>query len=291
MTVDLMVTPYVLKLQCPDRPGVVAKVSTALFECGGNVTEAQQFNDPVTGWFFMRVAFDLARARGTYASLCETIAEVGRSLSLELEWQLYDASVPSGAVILVSKQDHCLRDLLYNASLGDIKLAVKAVVSNHPKGSFLSADESIPFHYLPVTRETKSQQEAQIREIVEETKPELVILARYMQILSNDLSEYLKDRCINIHHSFLPGFKGARPYLQAYERGVKIIGATAHYVTSDLDEGPIIAQDVEHVSHTDTPEELARRGRDIERRVLTRAVKWHTEHRVFVHGNRTMVFA
>ncbi|MEO6922486.1 MAG: formyltetrahydrofolate deformylase [Bryocella sp.] len=286
-----MVTPYVLKLQCPDRPGVVAKVTTAIFGSGGNVIEAQQFNDPVTGWFFMRVAFDLAQKPGIYDSLCETLTEVGHSLSLELEWKLFDASVPSGAVILVSKQDHCLRDLLYNASLGDIKMDVKAIISNHPKDAFISSIGSIPFHHLPVTRETKPQQEQQIREIVEATKPELVILARYMQILSNDLSKYLKDRCINIHHSFLPGFKGARPYLQAYERGVKIIGATAHYVTSDLDEGPIIAQDVEHVSHADTPEELSRRGRDIERRVLTRAVKFHTEHRVFVHGNRTIVFS
>jgi formyltetrahydrofolate deformylase len=284
-----MAKAYVLKVQSPDKPGLVATVSTALFESGGNITEAQQFNDSISGHFFMRMAFDLIEAPGAYEGLRERLERAAGSYALE--WQLHEAQVAARAVILVSKQDHCLRDLLYRAWMGDLRLDVKAIISNHPRGGYLSLSDSIPFHYLPVTPATKIEQEAEIRMIVDETRPDLVILARYMQVLSDDLSEYLKGRCINIHHSFLPGFKGAKPYRQAYERGVKVIGATAHYVTTDLDEGPIIAQDVEPITHVETPEELARKGRDIERRVLSRAVKWHTEHRVFVFQQRTVVFS
>ena len=286
---DLMAKAYVLKLQSPDQPGIVAKVTTVLFESGGNITEAQQFEDTTTSSFFMRVAFDLTDSPGAFEVLYDRLSVV--ALTLSIDWQLYEAHIPSKAVILVSQQDHCLRDLLYRAWIGEINLEVKAIVSNHPKGEGLFLADSIPYHYLPVTPATKAAQEDQIRGIIDEIAPDVVILARYMQILSDGLSEYLKGRCINIHHSFLPGFKGAKPYHQAYDRGVKVIGATAHYVTADLDEGPIISQDVEPITHAETATELAKKGRDIERRVLSRAVKWHAEHRVFVHGRRTVVFS
>lgn len=264
-------------------------MTMALFESGGNITQAQQHQDSITNSFFMRVAFDFPELPGAYELLCDRLAAA--ALPFSIDWRLYEAHVPSKAVILVSQQDHCLRDLLYRAWIGEINLEVKAIVSNHPQGEGLSLADSIPFHYLPVTPATKAAQECQIRRIVDEIAPDVVILARYMQILSDDLSGYLRGRCINIHHSFLPGFKGAKPYHQAYERGVKVIGATAHYVTADLDEGPIIAQDVEPITHDETPAELAKKGRDIERRVLSSAVKWHTEHRVFIHGRRTVVFS
>ena len=285
----VMAKAYVLKLQSPDQPGIVAKMTTVLFECGGNITEAQQFEDTSTSSFFMRVAFDLVELPGAYELLYDRLA-VAASL-LSIDWQIYEAHVPCKAVILVSQQDHCLRDLLYRAWIGEINLDVKAIVSNHPRGEGLTLADSIPFHYLPVAAATKAEQEDQIRRILDEIAPDVVILARYMQILSDGLSEYLRGRCINIHHSFLPGFKGAKPYHQAFERGVKVIGATAHYVTADLDEGPIISQDVEPITHSETATDLAKKGRDIERRVLSRAVKWHAEHRVFVHGRRTVVFS
>ena len=286
---NVMAKAYVLKLQSPDQPGIVAKMTTVLFESGGNITEAQQFEDKTTSSFFMRVAFDLSELPDACARLRERLAAAAAPLSID--WQLYEADVASKAVILVSQHDHCLRDLLYSAWIGEINLEVKAIVSNHPKGDGLSLTDSIPFHYLPLTPATKASQEDQVGRIIDEIAPDVVILARYMQILSDGLSEHLRGRCINIHHSFLPGFKGAKPYHQAFERGVKVIGATAHYVTVDLDEGPIISQDVEPITHAETPEELAKKGRDIERRVLSRAVKWHTEHRVFIHGRRTVVFS
>ncbi len=282
-----MSEPYVLKLQCVDRPGIVANISTALFECGGNITEAQQFNDDISGNFFMRVSFDLPGAREP--EVRRRLAESARRFGLE--WQLVSARAPCRVVIMVSQQDHCLRDLLYQAWVGDINLDVRAIISNHPKSPDLSLAERIPFHHLPVTPGTKRSQEAQVRSIIDAQSAELLILARYMQILTEEMAASLAGRCINIHHSFLPGFKGAKPYTQAYERGVKVIGATAHYVTSDLDEGPIIAQDVEEVTHAKGPAALAATGRDIERRVLSRAVKWHAEHRVFVQERRTVVFS
>lgn len=279
---------YVLKLQCVDRPGIVANVTAALFECGGNITEAQQFNDDISGHFFMRVSFEM---KGGAAAETELRRRLGESATrFSMVWRLVLESAPTRTVIMVSQQDHCLQDLLYKTWVGDINLDVRAVVSNHPKGENLPLADKIAFHHLPITPATKVEQEARVRAIVEKEQAELVILARYMQILTEEMSAWLAGRCINIHHSFLPGFKGAKPYHQAYERGVKVIGATAHYVTSDLDEGPIIAQDVEVVSHVQGPAQLAATGRDIERRVLSRAVKWHTEHRVFVHQRRTVVF-
>ena len=234
----------------------------------------------------MRVVFDAPEGgEGVAAGIARVAAESG------MTYRLRERERRIRTLLLVSKFDHCLGDLLYRHRIGELDMDVVGIVSNHPRESLsISLIGDIPFHHLPVTRDTKPQQEAQIKALVESTGAELVVLARYMQILSDDLATFLSGRCINIHHSFLPGFKGAKPYHQAQARGVKMIGATGHYVTADLDEGPIISQDVEHISHVDTAEDLVRKGRDIERRVLARAVRWHLEGRVFVAGNRTVVF-
>ena len=278
---------HVLTLSCTDRPGLVASISGQLFEGGANILEAQQFDDVETGRFFMRILFDCPA--GAHAALQGRVGET--AARLDMDWKLRARDQRTRVLLLVSRMDQCLGDLLYRTRSGELPRDVVGIVSNHPRETLnVSLIGDIPFHYLPITRETKPQQEALIKALVDATGAELVVLARYMQILSADLSGFLAGRCINIHHSFLPGFKGAKPYHQAHERGVKIIGATAHYVTADLDEGPIISQDVEHISHLDTPEDLVRKGRDIERRVLARAVRWHLEGRVFVAGNRTVVF-
>lgn len=275
-----------LVLSCPDRPGIVARVTTGLFELGANILEARQFNDVETDRFFMRVVFEYP---GDTGLLDSALAEAGREF--EMDFQLHDANRPKNVLILVSKLDHCLGDLLYRYRIGELPLNIVGIVSNHPKSALnLTTLGDIPYHHLPVTSDKRVEQEMRIRQIVDETGTELVILARYMQILSDALCRFLAGRCVNIHHSFLPGFKGAKPYHQAYERGVKMIGATAHFVTPDLDEGPIIAQDVEQVSHADSPGDLVRTGRDIERRVLARAVTWLIEDRVMINGGRTVVF-
>jgi len=278
---------YVLTLACPDRPGLVAAVTGRLFQLGGNIREAQQFNAVDSGRFFMRIGFDCA---GTDAeTITAGFAEVARPLGMELKVRATAAR--KKVLLLVSKFDHCLTDLIYRYRIGELPMDVVGIVSNHPREALNGAlGEDIPFHHLPITKDTKPQQEAQIRAIVEETGAELVVLARYMQILSDEMSAFLSGRCINIHHSFLPGFKGAKPYHQAHARGVKMIGATAHYVTADLDEGPIIHQDVEAITHADAPDELVRKGRDIERRVLATAVLLHLEDRVFLDGHKTVVF-
>lgn len=277
---------YRLNLKCPNKPGLVARVATDLAELGANITEAQQFDDPETGLFFMRVAFETTVPKDVLEA---AFAPVGANY--EMEWTIRAAEEKKKVLILVSKFDHCMGDLLYRVRAGELNMEPVGIVSNHPREALvLSTDTGVPYHYLPITKGTKSQQEAQIKEIIEKTGADLIVLARYMQILSDDFSQYLSGRCINIHHSFLPGFKGAKPYHQAYERGVKMIGATAHFVTGDLDEGPIISQDVEHVSHADTPDTLVRKGRDIERRVLGKAVGWYLEDRVFVNNNKTVVF-
>ena len=282
-----MADRYILTLSCEDRPGLVAAVAGCLAANGGNIVEAQQFDEQSTGRFFMRVVFDVEPRdvqllTGNFADLAD---------SHKLSWQLSAAATRKNVLLLVSKFDHCLGDLLYRQRIGELAMNVVGIVSNHPSEVLnVSILDGLPFHHLPITKETKPQQEARIKEIVEESKADLVVLARYMQILSDDLASFLSGRCINIHHSFLPGFKGAKPYHQAYERGVKMIGATAHYVTADLDEGPIIAQDVEQISHADTPDDLVRKGRDIERRVLARAVRYHLEDRVLRSGARTIVF-
>ena len=282
-----MADPLVLTLSCADRPGITARVTGFLFERGGNVLEAQQFNDRQSDAFFMRVEFDPAGVdrEGLRAEFATIAAEFA------MEWKLALRDRPRRVMIMVSKFDHCLASLLYRWRIGELPMEPVAIISNHPAEAIEHVDLSgLPFHHLPVTRETKAQQEARIREIAEDTQAELVVLARYMQILSDEQAAYFSGRCINIHHSFLPGFKGAKPYHQAHARGVKMIGATAHYVTSDLDEGPIIHQDVEAISHADNPDALVRKGRDIESRVLAEAVRLHLEDRVLVNGQRTVVF-
>jgi formyltetrahydrofolate deformylase len=278
---------FVLRLSCADRPGLVAKVATLLADHGANITDAQQFDDPATGRFFMRVVFVVTG--GSIDDVRAAFAPVGAAIGAD--WAIHDAAELKRVLLMVSKFDHCLGDLLYRRRIGELPMDVVAIVSNHPKTALhTTMIGDIPFHHLPVTKDNKHEQEAALKRIVDETGAELVVLARYMQILSDDLSRFLSGRCINIHHSFLPGFKGAKPYHQAHERGVKMIGATAHYVTADLDEGPIIAQDVEPISHADTPDDLVRKGRDIERRVLAAAVAYHLQDRVLLNGHRTVVF-
>ncbi|PYE84572.1 formyltetrahydrofolate deformylase [Pseudoroseicyclus aestuarii] len=280
-------THEILTLTCQNRPGIVAAVATALADTGGDITEARQFDDAQTGTFFMRVAFRCHEDAAPFRAKMD-----GIGTAFGMRWELVSAQRLPKVMILVSKFDHCLVDLLYRQRMGELPMEVVAIAGNHPAEA-LSADlpADVPYHHLPITRETKPQQEAQIRDLVDNTGAELVVLARYMQILSDEMSAFLSGRCINIHHSFLPGFKGAKPYHQAHARGVKMIGATAHYVTEDLDEGPIISQDVEHVTHADTPEDLVAKGRDIERRVLARGVALHLQRRVLINGSRTVVFA
>ena len=279
----------VLTLSCRNRPGIVAAVSTHLFEAGCNILDAQQFDDVETGLFFMRVVFNPVEGRGAAPDLAPGLGALGERF--DMSWSLRDAGERRRVMLLVSRFDHCLADLLYRWRIGEMPIEITAIVSNYPRETYAHLDfGDIPFHHLPVRRDTKMEQEAQIWSLVQETRSDLVILARYMQILSDGLAAKLTGRCINIHHSFLPGFKGAKPYHQAHERGVKLIGATAHYVTSDLDEGPIIEQDVERISHRDTPDDLVRKGRDIERRVLARAVRHHLEDRVLLNGRKTVVF-
>jgi len=278
----------ILTLSCVDRPGLVAAVAGALAEAGGNINEAQQFDAPESGLFFMRVAFTLEP--GALEAFRTRFAGVAEHY--KMTWDLFPRGHRRKVLLLVSKFDHCLIDLLYRNRIGELPMDVVGIVSNHPKEAINAAmiGDDIPYHHFPMVKGEKAAQEAKIKQVVNDTGAELIVLARYMQILSDDLAGFLSGRCINIHHSFLPGFKGAKPYHQAHARGVKMIGATAHYVTADLDEGPIISQDVEHISHADRADDLVRKGRDIERRVLARAVRWHLEGRVFMAGNRTVVF-
>jgi formyltetrahydrofolate deformylase len=277
----------ILTLSCPDRPGIVARVSTLLFEGGANILDAQQYDDPETGRFFMRVVFD--PGAGDAETLRAALGELADGLSMD--WTLRDPKTRRRVMILASQTDHCLADLIWRWRQDELAMDISAVVSNHPAATFPHTDlKGVAFHHLPVTPDTKPAQEAALWKLIGDTRTELVVLARYMQVLSNDLATKLAGRCINIHHSFLPGFKGARPYHQAHARGVKVIGATAHFVTPDLDEGPIIEQDVERISHRDTPGDLIRKGRDIERRVLARAVRFALEDRVLLNGRKTVVF-
>lgn len=277
----------ILTLCCRDQPGITARVTGFLFERGANILEAQQFDDLEGGTFFMRVSYDPGEGdasllRSDFAVLAD---EYG------MDWALRERDAPRKLLIMVSKFDHCLADLLYRQRIGELPMEIAGIICNHPRDALGNSDiRDIPFHHLPVTKETKPEQEAKVRVIFEETGAELVVLARYMQVLTDDMAAWLSGRCINIHHSFLPGFKGAKPYHQAHARGVKMIGATAHYVTADLDEGPIIHQDVEAITHADSPGDLVRKGRDIERRVLAEAVRLHLEERVLLTGNRTVVF-
>ena len=282
-----MTETCILTLQCPDRPGLVAAVASCLAAHGGNIITAGQFNDRATERFFMRIEFDIAGGgKGDFEREFASIAA-----GMDMKWALRNRAVPKKVLLLVSKFTHCLVDLLYRHRIGELPMEIVGIASNHPRdalGMALMGD--LPFYHFPITSDTKHQQEARIKSLVNETEAELVVLARYMQILSDDLSAFLAGRCINIHHSFLPGFKGAKPYHQAHDHGVKMIGATAHYVTADLDEGPIIHQDVERVNHAQEPDDLVRRGRDIERRVLAEAVRLHLADRVLLNSNKTVVF-
>ena len=279
-------TTYILTLSCPDQRGIVHAVSGFLLERGGNIEEAAQYNDHDTGLFFMRVQFACADAGAE--ALREQIGTL--AARFDMRWQLHAAAQPMRAVIFVSKEGHCLNDLLFRWKSGLLPLDIRAIVSNHRDFYQLAASYNVPFHHIAVNKANKAQAEERQLEIIDGEGAELVVLARYMQVLSDAMCQRLAGRAINIHHSFLPSFKGAKPYYQAHDRGVKLIGATAHYVTSDLDEGPIIEQDVARVDHTQTVEDLTAVGRDTESQVLARAVKWHGEHRVLLNGQRTVVF-
>ena len=281
-----MTQAYILTLSCADRRGLVHAVSGFLLEQGANIEEASQYNDSATGLFFMRVQF--ACDNTEFATLKEATATLAETYGMQ--WSLHSKTERMKTVLMVSRQGHCLNDLLFRWSSGQLPIDIKAIISNHRDFYQLAASHNIPFHHIPVTAATKAQAEAKQFEIIQSEGAELVVLARYMQVLSNDLCQKLSGRAINIHHSFLPSFKGAKPYYQAHDRGVKLIGATAHYVTADLDEGPIIEQDVARADHTDTVEDLTTRGQDTESQVLARAVKWHSERRVILNGHKTVVF-
>ena len=277
---------FILTLSCPDQKGLVHAVSGFLLEQGGNIEEAAQFNDHSTGLFFMRLQFSVQQR--SLEQLQEALQDFAQPL--QMRWSLHDAAQPVPTVVFVSREGHCLNDLLFRWKSGLLPIDIRAIISNHRDFYQLAASYNVPFHHIPVTKDNKAQAEARQYEIIQSEQAELVVLARYMQILSDDLSQKLAGCAINIHHSFLPSFKGAKPYYQAHDRGVKLIGATAHYVTADLDEGPIIEQDVARASHTDTVEDLTARGRDTESQVLARAVKWHSEHRILLNGHKTVVF-
>ena len=277
---------HVLLLSCPDRPGIVAAVTATLAAHDANIEDSQQYKDSGTGRFFMRIHFTDPTGEADWHALLEPAAA-----AYAMEWDVRPAAQRCRTLILVSKFGHCLNDLLFRWQSGNLDIDIVGVVSNHEDMRGLVESYAVPFHHVPVTGATKDAAEAELLELVEAEQVDLVVLARYMQILSDGASRALEGRVINIHHSFLPSFKGAKPYHQAYDRGVKIVGATAHYVTADLDEGPIIEQDVHRVDHRMAPEALVRAGEECESRVLARAVRWHAEHRVVLNGHRTVVFA
>jgi formyltetrahydrofolate deformylase len=278
---------YVLTLSCPDQPGIVAAISACLMAQDCNINDSAQFGDRGSGRYFMRVSFSAPdglthdRIEAAFAPLIKRFKMAARIRDLETRPR---------AVILVSRFGHCLNDLLYRHRIGALPIDIPAIVSNHRDFYQLAASHDIPFHHLPVTAETKTRQENRLLELIDDEKADFLVLARYMQVLSDEVCGKLEGRAINIHHSFLPSFKGARPYHQAHKRGVKLVGATAHYVTADLDEGPIIEQEVVRVDHAMSGDDLVAAGRDIESLVLARAVKWHAEHRILLNGNRTVVF-
>ncbi|MFE5829752.1 formyltetrahydrofolate deformylase [Streptomyces sp. NPDC056488] len=283
-----MTDQYVLTLSCPDKQGIVHAVSSYLFITGCNIEDSQQFGDRDTGLFFMRVHFS-AEAPVNVEKLRASFTAVGDAFGME--WRIDRADERMRVVLMVSKFGHCLNDLLFRSRIGALPVEIVAVVSNHTDFEELVGSYGLPFRHIPVTKDNKAEAEGELLDLVREEDVELVVLARYMQVLSDDLCKQLSGRIINIHHSFLPSFKGAKPYHQAHTRGVKLIGATAHYVTADLDEGPIIEQEVERVGHEVTPDQLVAIGRDVECQALARAVKWHAEHRILLNGSRTVVFA
>jgi formyltetrahydrofolate deformylase len=279
---------FVLTIICPDRPGIVHAVTGFLVQRGGNILESQQYDDRETHRFFMRMGFEVFDPIHTAESLRAEFAPIAREFGMD--FQLWDGRAPYRTLLMVSGHLHCLNDLLFRHSTGALQIDIPLIVSNHLDAEPLAKAYGIDYLHLPVSPETKPAAEARLLELVEQHGIHLVVLARYMQVLSDDLCRQLSGRVINIHHSFLPSFKGAKPYHQAHDRGVKLIGATAHYVTADLDEGPIIEQDVIRVDHGDTREQLVAAGRDVEAQVLSRAVRWHSESRVLLNGSRTVVF-
>ncbi|MES1191027.1 MAG: formyltetrahydrofolate deformylase [Steroidobacter sp.] len=282
-----MLHRYILTLSCPDRMGIVAAVANFLLKEQCNITDSAQFGDDANQLFFMRV--DFATDRNVDAVQMRDLFS-GIAAEFNMRWAIHDASIRHRVILMVSKFGHCLNDLLYRHRIGALPIEIPAIVSNHRDFYQLAASHNIPFHYLPVNAGNKEKQEQKLLELFNDERCDLVVLARYMQILSPQLCAALNERAINIHHSFLPSFQGAKPYQQAHDRGVKLIGATAHYVTADLDEGPIIEQDVSRVDHAMSVEDCAAAGRDVECAVLARAVKWHVEHRILLNGNRTVVF-
>jgi formyltetrahydrofolate deformylase len=279
---------YVLTLSCPDKPGIVYAVSSFLVQHSANILASQQYGESPDGRFFMRVHFCLPPPGRPLAELERGFSWVAEAF--HMAWQLHDQATRVRTLIMVSRLGHCLNDLLFRWKTGSLPVSVVGVVSNHDDFGELAASYRIPFHHIPVTSETRAAAESQLLEVIDGTGADLIVLARYMQILSGEVCKRVEGRMINIHHSFLPSFKGAKPYHQAHARGVKLVGATAHYVTPDLDEGPIIEQDVIRVNHTLSPERLAEAGRDVEAQVLARAVTWHAEHRVLLNDDRTVVF-
>ena len=279
---------FVLTLQCPDRPGIVYAVSGFLVEQAATIVQSQQYGDPETGRWFMRVHFELLGPPTTVEELRARFVPV--AAAYDMTWEMWDVHAPYKTLIMVSRFGHCLNDLLFRWQTGALQIDIPAIVSNHRDFERLATTYDIPFHHIPVSPETKADAEKQLLSLVDELGIHLVVLARYMQVLSDDTCRALEGRAINIHHSFLPSFKGARPYHQAHARGVKLIGATAHYVTADLDEGPIIEQDVARVDHSYTAEQLVSAGRDVECAVLSRAVHWHSQTRVMLNGSKTVVF-
>ncbi len=277
---------YVLRLHCTDQPGIVAAVATSLRDCDCNIEESSQFHDALSGQFFMRVVFSPIKddSEKSFETHFKKIAN-----EFGINWEIHDLSAPVKTLLLVSKADHCLNDLLYRWRTKHLNIEITGIVSNHDTHRALVEQRGLTFHHLPVNPDNKAQKEQALADLIEEQNAELIILARYMQILSGDLCEQYAGRIINIHHSFLPGFKGAKPYTQAYERGVKIIGATAHFATGDLDEGPIIEQETVRITHSDTPDKLQLIGQDTESKVLARAIGLYAQRRIFLHGPRTII--
>jgi formyltetrahydrofolate deformylase len=286
--IETATNDFVLRLRCPDRPGTVHAVTGFLVEHGAHILQSQQYGDADTGRFFLRVHFEVADLATGLDELRTAFVEVADRFSME--WELWGAGSPYRTLIMVSRFGHCLNDLLFRWSIGALQIEIPAIVSNHRDFERLADQHEIPFHHIPVTADTKDAAEEQLLGLVDELDIDLVVLARYMQVLSDDACRQLSGKAINIHHSFLPSFKGAKPYHQAHQRGVKLIGATAHYITSDLDEGPIIEQDVARVDHGHSADELVRAGRDVECQVLSRAVRWHCETRVMLNDSKTVVF-
>ena len=279
---------YILTLSCPDKPGIVYAVSSFLVQHSANIVSSQQYGEPPDGRFFMRVQFTVPPPGLPAEALERDFSWVAESF--HMSWRLHDVAAKTRTMIMVSRLGHCLNDLLFRSKTGTLPIDITGVVSNHPDFAELASSYRLPFHHIPVTAASKAAAESELLGIIDSDQVELVVLARYMQILSPEVCKRVEGRMINIHHSFLPSFKGAKPYHQAHTRGVKLVGATAHYVTPDLDEGPIIEQDVIRVNHTLPPDRLAEAGRDVEAQVLARAVTWHAEHRVLLNGDRTVVF-